>query len=212
MKRAASFTLVLCFVLCRPVSAEPPFKPFITGLKNPESVTVSSDGRVFISTIGEFGKDGDGAIMVLDKGKAVPFATGLDDPKGIAFYQKWIFVADNKRVLKIDMAGKVQVFAAAKDFPKEPLFLNDIAVDPETGTVFVSDSGDLKGKDGAVFRITPKGKVDLLVDVNNLPQIQTPNGLAMDGKSFLLMVDFGFGQALSHQPGRQKERSHRRGL
>jgi len=194
MKRALCLTAILWSFAGSRAVADPPFKPFITGMKNPESATVGSDGKIYLSEIGEPGKDGDGAILVIENGKATPLAKGLDDPKGIAFYQKWLFVADNKRVLKIDMAGKVEVFAPAKAFPTPPLFLNDIAVDPETGTVFVSDSGDLKGKEGAVYRITPKGKVDTLVDAKSLPQLNTPNGLAMDGKSFLLLADFGSGK------------------
>ena len=49
------------------------------------------------------------------------------------------------------------VFAAADKFPTKPKFLNDICAD-EQGTLYVSDSGDLKGADGAVFRISPDGK------------------------------------------------------
>src|SRR5262249_40788225 len=69
-------------------------KPMVTGLVNPESVCVGPGGRIFVTTIGEFDKDGDGAVMVIENGKAVPFVTGLDDPKGMAVFQKWLFVAD----------------------------------------------------------------------------------------------------------------------
>jgi glucose/arabinose dehydrogenase len=168
-------------------------KPLVEGLKNPESVIVGTDGRIYLSVIGEFDKDGDGAIMVIDKGKAVPFATGLDDPKGLGKHLEWLFVADKTRVLKIDRKGKTQVLAAADAFPKKPLFLNDLVVDPETGTVYVSDSGDLKGNSGAVYRISPKGKVDVVADAQRMPGLHTPNGLVMDGKSHLLLLDFGTG-------------------
>ena len=80
-------------------------KPMISGLKNPESICVG-DGRLFITEIGEFNKDGDGRVLVVDKnGAAVAFATGLDDPKGIVYFQKKLFVADNKRVMMIDEDG-----------------------------------------------------------------------------------------------------------
>ena len=88
-------------------------KPLVTGLKNPESVAVGSDGRIYVTEIGEFGKDGDGRVMVIVNGKAVPFATGLDDPKGMVAWQKWLFVTDKKRVWRIDHTGKAKVFAAA---------------------------------------------------------------------------------------------------
>jgi glucose/arabinose dehydrogenase len=174
--------------------AQQPPKPLVTGLKNPESVVVGPGGRVFVTVIGEFDKDGDGAVLVLDKDMAVPFAAALDDPKGIASHQEWLFVADKTRVWRIDRKGMADVFAAANAFPVPPLFLNDVVVDPETGTLFVSDSGDLKGKGGAIYRISPKGKVDLVTDQKRFPELHTPNGLAMDGQSHLLVLDFGSGE------------------
>ena len=56
------------------------------------------------------------------------------------------------------MKGKVEVFAPAKAFPTPPLFLNDITVDPESGTLFVSDSGDLKGRVARSFASLPRRK------------------------------------------------------
>jgi glucose/arabinose dehydrogenase len=171
-------------------------KPIVTGLKNPESVVVGPDGRIYVSEIGEFGKDGDGRILVIDKtGKAVPFATGLDDPKGIVSWQKSLFVTDNKRVWRIDATGRATVFAAKEAFPTEPLFLNDITVD-ERGNLYVSDSGDFKGNGGAVYRINPKGKVGRIADNRTIPSLKIPNGLVMDGLSFLLLVDFASGDLL----------------
>lgn len=170
-------------------------RPLVTGLKNPESVAVGSGRRVYISEIGEFGKDGDGRVMVLVKGKAVPFATGLDDPKGIVAWVQWLFVTDNKRIWRIDAKGKAEVFRSERDFPWEPLFLNDIAVDEE-GTLYVSDSGDLKGAGGAIFRVPQKGKISVVKHAKRQSPLHTPNGLVMDGKSHLLMVDFGSGELL----------------
>ena len=60
--------------------------------------------------------------------------------------------------------------------------------------LYVSDSGDLKGNEGAVYRITPKGKVDTVVDKKMWPELQGPNGLVLDGASYLLMVDFASGE------------------
>src|SRR5947209_4436545 len=108
MKRLLSLVGLL-LVLASPATAgdnKLP-KPMVTGLKNPESVCVGGDGRIYISEIGEFGTDGDGRVLVVDKtGKAVPFATGLDDPKGIVAWTNLLFVTDKKRVWKIDPKGK----------------------------------------------------------------------------------------------------------
>ncbi len=168
-------------------------KPLVTGLKTPESACVGTDGRVYVSCIGEFGKDGDGSIVVIKDGKATPFATGLDDPKGIVAFQQWLFVTDKTRVWRIGKDGKATVFADAKAFPHTPRFLNDIEIvpnqDPTKIALYVSDTGDLEGKEGAIYRIDLRGKVTLLIDGKKSPAVKAPNGLLMDGESFLLFVD-----------------------
>src|SRR3990167_9346610 len=102
----------------------------ITGLKTPESAVAGRDGRIYVSEINEFGKDGDGQISVIDKdGKATVFATGMDDPKGLAMIGKDLYVADKARILKVAPDGKWQVFAAADAFPATPQFFNDLESD-----------------------------------------------------------------------------------
>ena len=55
----------------------------ISGLKMPESVVQGQDGKIYVSEINGFGKDGDGQITVIENGKARVFTSGLDDPKGL---------------------------------------------------------------------------------------------------------------------------------
>jgi glucose/arabinose dehydrogenase len=192
--RALITLTTICFGLTPALSAAPLPKPLVTGLKNPESVAVGTDGRIYVSTIGDFDKDGDGAVMVIQDGKAVPFATGLDDPKGLAAFQGFLYVADKNKVWRIDASGKADLFAPTTAFPKPPLFLNDLVVDPESGLLYVSDSGDLNGKGGAVYRITPKGLVEIVTDAKRWPGLLTPNGLVMDGAAHILLLDFGSGE------------------
>jgi glucose/arabinose dehydrogenase len=187
-----SLSVLAVLALLTPTHAALP-KPIVTGLKNPESVTIGLDGRVYVTVVGEFDKDGDGAVMVLDGNKAVPFATGLDDPKGIVAFRQFLFVTDKKRVVRIDPKGKVSAIAAAEAFPVPPVFLKDIAVD-EFGALYVSDSGDLMGTGGAIFRIDQKGKVSLVADAKKNPAIKTPNGLLHDSLMHLLFVDFTTGE------------------
>ena len=61
--------------------------------------------------------------MNIDDGKVVPFASGLDDPKGLVALQRWLFVADKKRVWRIDETGKAEVF------------------DPKSGRLWAGDVG-----------------------------------------------------------------------
>ncbi|HUY33356.1 MAG TPA: PQQ-dependent sugar dehydrogenase [Pirellulales bacterium] len=159
------------------------------GLQNPESVAVGDDGTVYVSTIGKFGADGDGEIVAIKDGEPVSFTKGLDDPKGLVAFKERLFVADKQRVWRIDGEGRAEVFAAADAFPRPPTFLNDLAVD-EQGTLYVSDTGDLEGHLGAVFRIDGEGAVTLITDSQIAPALQGPNGLVLEDSEHLLLLDF----------------------
>ena len=174
----------------------------ISGLKMPESVVQATDGRVFVSEINGFGVDGDGQISVIEAGQVKLFAKGLDDPKGLAIIGQALFVADNKRILKLALSGpkqgQAEVFAAATAFPVTPLFLNDLEADL-AGNLYVSDSGDLKGKGGAVYQINAQGQVRLLINGQQDKRILAPNGLLMDDTGDVLMVvDFASGILYSY--------------
>jgi glucose/arabinose dehydrogenase len=163
----------------------------LTGLKGPAAAAVGPDGRVYLTVRGELGKDGDGAILVVEGGKAVPFATGLDDPEGLVTWQEGLFVADRERVWRVDRKGKAAVFAAAAAFPSPPHALGAIDVDEE-GKLYVADAGG--GEGGAVYRITPQGAVSLVSDAKRSPALKKPAGLVMDGLSHLLLLDGGSGE------------------
>jgi len=169
----------------------------VKGLASPESAVVGPDGRIYVSEIGEFGKDGDGKVTAIGKsGNPEPFAKGLDDPKGLAASKNALFVADKVRIWKIDMQGKASVFVRAEAFPQPPLFLNDLVFDG-TGNLYVSDTGDIeKGGKGAIFRVTPAGKVSLVVSQAQNPSIKSPNGLLFENSGTLLVVDFASGELL----------------
>ncbi len=187
--RMSKLLVALVAVVC--ISAQAHEVKKITGLKMPESAIAAKDGRVFVSEIGEFGKDGDGQITVVDKnGEAKVFAQGLDDPKGLAIVGKDLYVADNHRVIKITPDGKASVFAAAEAFPDAPQFLNDLESDA-AGNIYVSDSGDLKGMGGAVYKINPQGKVTTIINGKQDARVLAPNGLLM-GKTpnCIMVVDF----------------------
>ncbi|MCB5184753.1 SMP-30/gluconolactonase/LRE family protein [Methylobacillus gramineus] len=169
----------------------------LSGFKAPESVVVDKQGRVFVSEIGEFNKDGDGQISVVSSsGKVKVFAKGMNDPKGLAFIGEHLYVADKDRILKVAPNGKWTVFVEKTAFPTPPLFLNDLEPDLQ-GNLYVSESGDIEkkgGAAGAIYKINPAGKVTTLINHQQNPRIMAPNGLLMDDTGdMLIFVDFATG-------------------
>jgi glucose/arabinose dehydrogenase len=175
------------------VAAEKP-KTTVEGLKLPESVCIGMKGLVYVTEIGEFGKDGDGQIAVIENGKARTFAAGLDDPKGIVFFKDALYTTDKDKIVKIDANGKTSVYQAADKFPVKPIFLNDISVDQPNGIFLVTDSG-ADGKGGAVFRIDVRlNKIDVVASAENIPGLNKPNGVVFDGASHFLVADMARGE------------------
>ena len=162
----------------------------ISGLVSPESVAQDAKGDIYVSEIGEFNKDGDGKITRISiDGKLSTFASGMDDPKGLTFIGKSLYVTDKNRVLKVEPDGKWTVFGSTMAFPQTPVFLNDITSD-DAGNLYVSDSGNLKSG-GAIFKIAQNKKITLVLD-ENTPEILAPNGLWII-KNDLYEVDFSSG-------------------
>ncbi|QDC50838.1 gluconolaconase [Candidatus Methylopumilus universalis] len=162
----------------------------ISGFISPESVVQDAKGDIYVSEIGEFNKDGDGKITRISiDGKLSTFASGMDDPKGLTFIGKSLYVTDKNRVLKVESNGKWMVFGSTMAFPQTPIFLNDITSD-EAGNLYVSDSGNLSAG-GAIFKITQDKKITLILN-ENTPEILAPNGLLVV-KNDLFEVDFASG-------------------
>jgi glucose/arabinose dehydrogenase len=178
MKKLLFYAAVLLSVSSA-AAEETPSPLLVEGLKNPASVTVGLGGKVYVSA--------GGSVLLIENGKAVPFASGLDDPKGMASYQQWLFVADRKLVRRIDKTGLMDVFTATNAFPTEPQSLTGMAADPESGMLYVSDCPP-NGK-GVVYRVTPLGLASVLVDATSLPALRKPAALLMDGASHLLVGD-----------------------
>jgi glucose/arabinose dehydrogenase len=163
------------------------------GLNYPASLVVGPDRKIYVAVQGERGKPGDGGVVVLDKGKATALATGMDEPRGLGAHQKWIYATDKNRVWRVDLKGKAEILADAGAFPAPVHSLSDLTVDPESGLIYVSDTG-ANGKDGAIYRLSPKGKAALVTDAMRWPGLHTPTGIVLDGQSHLLAIDAGTGE------------------
>lgn len=170
-------------------------------LKNPESAAIAPDGTIYVTTIGEFDKDGDGQVLAFAPGKPMKvFAAGLNDPKGIVVHKDALYVTDKTRLVKIDKEGKVSVALEADKFDPKPTFLNDIDVDRE-GSFVITDSGDDKGVGAAVYGVLldagfVTGGIAIL-DPKISPLVKRPNGALFDKKKDALwIVDFESGDLL----------------
>jgi glucose/arabinose dehydrogenase len=179
--------LIAVYLIWAPIgSGQAPPKPLVTGLKNPTSVAVGGDGRIYVAVVGEWDKDGDGAVLVIDQDKAIPFAVGLDDPLSMAAYQQWLFVTDKKQIRQIDAKGNATTYMTTDSFPDSPHHFNGIAVDPESGTVYVT-AGGTKSEICTVYRISPQKKVSIVYESRTGPHPIEPGALLLDGQSHLLI-------------------------
>ena len=189
MKNLRVFLVLLSVLISITLNAHESLNT-ISGLVSPESVAQDAKGDIYVSEIGEFNKDGDGKITRISiDGKLSTFASGMDDPKGLTFIGKSLYVTDKNRVLKVEPDGKWTVFGSTMAFPQTPVFLNDITSD-DAGNLYVSDSGNLKSG-GAIFKIAQNKKITLVLN-ENTPEILAPNGLWII-KNDLYEVDFSSG-------------------
>jgi len=158
----------------------------IDGFKMPESVAQDKDGNIYVSEIGERDVDKDGKITMIDKsGKRITIVDDLYDPKGLVLFGNKLYVTDRDVVVEVDLKSKSSaVYAGTMQFPRSPVFLNDIDVD-DKGNLYVSDSGDFKST-GQIFVIKTTGEIETIFeDERNL--IKAPNGLLLDGETLFIL-------------------------
>ena len=201
-------------------------KTIDVGIK-PESVCRGFQGKLYVTIIGG-DEPGDGGVYVLDGDKAKPFATGLNNPKGIAFVKGALITSDETQVMKINGKGKVSILAKAEDFPAKVEFLNDVAANRSRDAVYVTEMSHPKrmfdpGADrelwpltitddpqaklpntGCVYKITLEGKVSVAVPSGD-KRMPAPNGVTVAGgndKTFIAMADFFTGNLLAYENGK----------
>jgi len=141
------------------------------GLKVPESVLYDAvSGMIYVSNIDGISsaKDGSGFISTLSAdGKILNagWVTGIDAPKGMGILNNHLFVSNIDEIVEIDIAtAKI----ANRHHVEGSTFLNDIATDPKSGKVFISDS-----RTGQVF-VLLNGQVSLWLQG---PMFKKANGL-----------------------------------
>ncbi len=133
----------------------------------------------YLSKIGQ-----DGKVIQLK------FTENLNSTKGMGILADKLYVTEMTQVVEIALAtGKI-----LNRYPVDGAkFLNDIATDTKTGTVYVTDSGDSK-----IWALN-KGKVSLVLAGAPL---KGPNGLLFENNQ--LLIGNGDGSLLTMNPATKK--------
>jgi len=149
----------------------------------PESITRGFDGKFFVSIQGTSGALGvfDGEVRQVDlqTGTSITFASGMENPRGLTFTGKFLVVADQQRIFKIDRHGNKSVLAEAPQFPFPINFFNDAAVEEGGRAVYVSEMGrrDLIRDTGTPAHLIP---VDAPA-AYDIPAVSRVYRIPMDG-------------------------------
>jgi sugar lactone lactonase YvrE len=178
----------------------------IVGFQGPESAKYDPELDVFfVSNMTGYGSavDGNGYISRLSAANpdsATVFVQGgrngatLDAPKGMAIHGDTLWVADISVLRAFDRRTGAPL--ASLDFaPLGAVQLNDVAIGPD-GTIHVTDTGIVMGKDGVVytgrdklFVVGPAGAIRVAAEG---PSLRRPNGIAWDsarGRWIVLSFD-----------------------
>lgn len=194
--------------------------------KNPESVTRGWGGDLFVSIMGERGDHPDaaidGAIHRVDADGNVSqfYLGGLQEPKGIVFTGEALITADKTHVWRIDISGHKTLLAGPQQFPQAPVYLNDVALDPQKRGVYVTDmnnAGQMSGPNGfrevddpvtlsqvpagRVYHISWDGTVTLAI--GDSAHMLHPNGTFVEPDGRVLAASFFLGHIVAAYPGEE---------
>lgn len=192
-------SLLLIFTGCSEKKLSPKLTNTLKPFHTPESVLTTPGGVYYVSNIGGFGVDGDGAISKVVSNSVSVLAEGMNDPKGLEYRNGNVYVADKNVIWEIDDMGNKKIYIDSTDFPIVPTFLNDLVFDKE-GNLYVSDTGVFDNTDGAIYKISTGKKVSTFVDYKTSPEIHSPNGLIFDNDGNLLVIDYSTGNLLRVSP------------
>ncbi len=178
----------------RPILAEKntPLQPLVSGLNAPTAVAVSADGRLFVAQ-GGAKEPGDASIVEIKNNAPVPFVKGIRQPRGLISWQQSLFVAEPKRIWRVNLSGKAEIYVEAKAFPQELGEFTALTVDP-TGMLYVADQNGTKS---AIYRVEPRRRaVSRLVEFTRDNRIEAPAAMMQLSEYHLQVVDARSGALL----------------
>ena len=191
--------------------------PANVGVK-PESITKGFNGNYYV-TVMNGKKEGDGEVIEISNTGVKVFAKGFDEPKGIVFLNGHLYFSDLNRIWTVDKDGNANVFIKKEDFPKEVLYLNDVAIDAEGKGIYVADMGATKymrdknnalwplnseqaklvPKLGRIYHVDLEGKATIEQDTLSL--MLNPNGVGVDNNGNIMVGSFFLGNFLVKEDG-----------
>lgn len=177
MVKVSAVAIVITLGLAWPASAQ----PVALGFENPESAAYDAEsGTWFVSSMGGYtadatGRAGDGFISRVgnDGVLAEVFIDGLNAPKGLRLHEGVLYAVDVGEVVAFEAATGEVIWRA--ETPTD--FVNDPAVDPETGDVYVTETAE-----SIIYRIDGETHtVEVFVDTDDQPGgLEGPNGLLFE--------------------------------
>lgn len=184
----------------------------------PESITKGFNSNYYV-TVMNGSEPGDGEVVEISADGVRVFSKGFDQPKGIVFLDNHLYLSDVTQIWKVDQNGQAQVFVPQENFPKEVLYLNDVAIDADNKGIYVADMGATKymrdednnlwpidseeaqriPRLGRIYHIDLAGQVTLKQDTSAL--MLNPNGVGVDNNGQLMVGAFFLGNFLVSRDG-----------
>jgi sugar lactone lactonase YvrE len=148
--------------------------------KLPESVLYDEENNIlYVSNVGDgpYTKSNNGFISKVDlEGNIteLKWVEGLNSPKGLAMFEKKLYVSDIAELVEIDInSGKILNKYSAPGAN----FLNDVTVD-NVGNVYISDM--------FLDKIYQLNKVGQLITWLYTPELEAPNGLHYENDQIIV--------------------------
>lgn len=184
----------------------------------PESITKGFNDNYYV-TLMNGKKNGDGEVVEISENGVKVFSKGFDEPKGIVFLEGHLYFSDLNRIWKVDSESNASIFVNKADFPKEALYLNDVAVDAKKEGIYVADMGatqymrdennelwpldseqaKLVPELGRIYHISLAGNISIVQDTS--PLMLNPNGVGVDNNGEIMVGAFFLGNFLVKREG-----------
>ncbi len=138
----------------------------------PEGITAGQDGWLYVSS-------GDGWIYRIKDSDTEPYAEVGGRPLGIAFdLQQNLIVCESESGSVLSLSPKGEVSLIADRVGHRKIVRPNFAVFDNKGWLYFSDSGsstlEVPVGDGAIFRVSPSGDIEIFAD-----GLFLPNGLVI---------------------------------